>query len=134
MIESTIKKVFSCNIEKIWDIITNNEDFSWRSDVAKIEILDDTHFIEYANNNYPTYFTITKKEKYTEYCFDIENTNIRGKWIGKFCDLGNGMVELEFKEIVEVNNFFMKILAKPYLKKQQKRYMRDLKKEIDKDF
>lgn len=130
MIQSKIKKVFSCDLEKLWNIITNNEDFLWRSDLSKIVIVDDTHFIEYAKNNYPTYFTIMKKEKYTAYCFDIENTNIRGKWIGKFRDIGNGMVELEFMEEVDVNHFVMKILAKPYLKKQQKRYMKDLEKEV----
>lgn len=130
MVQVTIKKTFLCDIKKIWDIITNNEDFLWRSDLAKIDIIDDTHFIEYAKNNYPTYFTITKKEKYKEYCFDIENTNMKGKWIGLFRDKGNGMVELEFTEEIEVNNIFMKVLAKPYLKKQQKRYMNDLEKEV----
>lgn len=34
---------------------------------------------------------------------------------------------------MEVSNFIMKLLAKPYLKNQQKRYMRDLEKEINND-
>lgn len=132
MIKSNIKKEFNCNIEKLWDIITDNTNYAWRSDLSKIEVVDDKHFIEYAKNNYPTYFTITKKEELKEYEFDIENTNIKGKWTGIFESLDNGNVLLDFTEEIETNNFVMKLLAKPYLKSQQKRYMQDLEKEINK--
>lgn len=132
MIKSNIKKEFNCNIEKLWNIITDNTNYAWRSDLSKIEITDDKHFIEYAKNNYPTYFTITKMENLKEYRFDIENTNIKGKWIGIFKSLDNGKVLLNFTEEIETNHFIMKLLAKPYLKRGQKRYMRDLEKEINK--
>ncbi len=132
MIKSNIKKEFNCGIEKLWNIITDNNKYAWRSDLSKIEIIDDKHFIEYAKNNYPTYFTITSKEYLKEYKFDIENSNIKGKWIGLLKELPNGNVELDFKEEIETNNFIMKILAKFYLKSMQKRYMRDLEKEINK--
>lgn len=131
MIKLNIKKEFNCHIEKLWDIITDNTKYTWRSDLSKIEIIDDKHFIEYAKNNYPTYFTITSKENLKEYKFDIENTNIKGKWIGIFKTLDNGNVLLDFTEEIETNNFIMKLLAKPYLKSQQKRYMNDLEKELN---
>ena len=130
MVKSNIKKEFNCNIEKLWDIITDNTKYTWRSDLSKIEVVDDKHFIEYAKNNYPTSFTITAKEYLKEYKFDIENTNIKGRWIGIFKELDNGNVLLDFTEEIETNNFIMKLLAKPYLKSQQKRYMRDLEKEF----
>lgn len=130
MIKSNIKKEFNCDIEKLWEIITDNNRYSWRSDLSKIEITDDNHFIEYSKNNYPTYFTITLKENFKEYRFDIENTNIKGKWIGIFKSLDNGNTLLDFTEEIETNNFIMKLLAKPYLKSQQKRYMKDLEKEL----
>jgi len=130
MIKSNIKKEFNCRIENLWDIITDNTKYAWRSDLSKIEIIDDKHFIEYDKNNYPTYFTITLKEYLKEYKFDIENTNIKGKWTGTFKSLENGNILLNFTEEIETNNFIMKLLAKPYLKSQQKRYMRDLEKEL----
>lgn len=132
MIQSNIKKQFSCERNKLWDIITDNSNYVWRSDLSKIEIIDDTHFVEYTKNNFPTYFTITSKEKLKEYKFDLENTNLKGKWIGIFKELPNGNIELDFTEEIEVNNFIMKIFAKSYLKSQQKRYMRDLEKELNK--
>ena len=132
MVKSNIKKEFNCDIEKLWNIITDNTNYIWRSDLSKIEIIDNKHFIEYAKNNYPTYFTITSKEKLKEYKFDIENTNIKGKWTGIFKELSNGNVELDFTEEIETDNIIMKLLAKPYLKTQQKRYMKDLEKELNK--
>ena len=132
MIQSNIKKQFSCDRNKLWDIITDNSNYVWRSDLSKIEIIDDTHFVEYTKNNFPTYFTITSKEKLKEYKFDLENTNLKGKWIGIFKELPNGNIELDFAEEIEVNNFIMKIFAKSYLKSQQKRYMRDLERALNK--
>ena len=132
MIQSNIKKQFSCERNKLWDIITDNSNYVWRSDLSKIEIIDNIHFVEYTKNNFPTYFTITSKEKLKEYKFDLENTNLKGKWIGIFKELPNGNIELDFTEEIEVNNFIMKIFAKSYLKSQQKRYMRDLERALNK--
>lgn len=132
MIKSKIKKQFKCNKNKLWNIITNNNNYSWRSDLSKIEIIDETHFIEYDKNNFPTYFTITSKEYLKEYTFNIENTNIKGRWIGLFKNISKDTIELDFTEEVEVNNFIMKLLAKTYLKVNQNRYMKDLEKELNK--
>lgn len=130
MVISNIKKEFNCDIKKLWNIITDNTHCNWRSDLSKIEIIDDTHFIEYTKNNYPTYFTITTKINLKEYKFDIKNSNIKGKWIGIFKELKNGNVLLDFREEIETNNIIMKLFAKPYLKMQQKRYIKDLEKEL----
>lgn len=131
MIKANIKRELNCDIEKLWNIITDNTKYAWRSDLSKIEIIDDEHFIEYAKNNYPTYFNITSKIYLKEYKFDIENTNIRGKWTGILKKTDNGNVLLDFTEEIETNNFIMKLLAKSYLKNQQKRYMNDLEKELN---
>lgn len=130
MVKSNIKKEFNCSKEMLWNIITDNTNYLWRSDLSKIEIVDDKHFIEYTKKNYPTFFTITSKKKFKEYKFDLENTNIKGRWIGLFKELPSGNVELDFTEEIETDNFIMKIFTKPYLKSMQKRYMKDLEKEV----
>lgn len=132
MIKVNMKKEFKCDKEKLWNIITDNSNYLWRSDLSKIEVIDDKHFIEYAKNGYPTYFKVTSKEKFKEYKFDMENTNIKGRWIGIFKELSNGNIELNFTEEIETNHFIIKLFAKPYLKKQQKRYFKDLEREINK--
>lgn len=133
MIKSTIKKEFQCDMETLWNTITDNNNYAWRSDLSKIEIVDDYHFIEYAKNNYPTYFTITSKKKWREYKFDIKNTNMKGTWTGIFKELPSGNVEINFTEEIEVNHWMMKFLAKSYLKHQQKHYIKDLEKKLNSD-
>ncbi len=128
-----MKREFGCDKEKLWNIITDNTKYAWRSDLSKIEIVDDKHFIEYAKNNYPTYFTITKKEKLKEYKFDMKNTNIKGKWTGIFKELSNGNILLDFTEEIQTNSVIMKLIAKPYLKNQQKRYFKDLEQQLYKN-
>ena len=132
MIKSNIKKQFSCDKNKLWNIIIDNSNYKWRTDLSKIEIIDETHFVEYNTRNCPTYFTITTKEKLKEYKFDLENANLKGKWIGIFKELTNGNIELDFTEEIEVNSLIMKLLAKSYLKSQQKRYMKNLERELNK--
>ena len=83
MIKSNIKKEFDCDKNKLWDIITDNANFTWRSDLSKIVIVDEKHFIEYTKNNFPTYFTITSKIKLKEYKFDLENNNLK-EFVEKF--------------------------------------------------
>ncbi len=61
LVKSNIKRSFNCDIEKIWNIITDNRNYYWRSDLSKIDIIDDTHFIEYTKDNFLTYFTIASK-------------------------------------------------------------------------
>ena len=131
MISVNIKKEFNCDKNKLWQIVTNNQDYTWRSDLSKIEIVDDNHFIEYTKKGYPTYFTITSKKELQEYRFELKNDNIKGNWIGKFKDLPNGNVELDFTEEIEVSNFIMKLFAKKYLENMQKKYMDDLTKKIE---
>lgn len=130
MIKSNIKTTLNCPIEKAWNIITDNNNYSWRSDLSKIEVLDENTFIEYATNGFPTTFKITKKDYLKRYEFNIENQNLKGHWLGIFHLLENGMVEINFTEEIDVNNFLMKLLVKPYLKQQQNRYVNDLKKEL----
>jgi len=130
MINLNIRKEFNCSIEKIWNVITNNNDYLWRSDLKKIEIVDESHFIEYDKNNYPTYFKITSKKRLKEYKFELENTNIFGTWIGTLKENENGVVILDCTYEVTAKSKLKKIVIKPYLKISQQRYMKDLERKV----
>lgn len=132
MIQANMKQIFHCDVTLLWNIITDNTRYAWRSDLSKLEIIDETHFIEYAKNQFPTYFTITSKKPFTEYRFSLENKNIQGSWIGIFKEQKDGSVLLDFTEAIKTERFIMKLLAKPYIKRQQKRYMKDLMTEVEK--
>ena len=126
---SNIKVSLPCDIQKVWKAVTSLEDCTWRSDLGKIEIVNENQFIEYTKDGYATTFTITVKESYKRYEFDIENGNMQGHWTGIFTKKGNS-TELDFTEDVTAKKLFMKPFVKGYLKKQQERYITDLKKAL----
>lgn len=61
---SNIKAELSADIEKVWAVVTSF-DGSWRSDLAKIERLDEKTFTETDKNGIVTRFTITAFEPYS---------------------------------------------------------------------
>lgn len=50
-----------------------------------------------------------------------------------FTELNNGNLLLDFTEEIEVKKKMLKLFVRPYLKKQQKRYMKDPEKELNKN-
>ena len=124
---SNIKVSLSCDIQKVWEAVTSLEDYAWRSDLGKIEIVNENQFIEYTKDGYATTFTITEKEPCERYEFDMENGNMQGHWTGIFTKKGNS-TELDFTEDVTAKKLLMKPFVKGYLKKQQQLYVSDLKK------
>lgn len=126
---SNRKAVFQCEVNKVWETVTSLENYNWRSDLSKIEILNDKQFVEYTKEGYATTFTVTAMERYQRWEFDMENDNIKGHWTGVFTQKG-GQTEIEFTEDVTAKKFIMKPFVKAYLKKQQSQYVADLKKAL----
>lgn len=118
-----------CNpMETVWNIVTDNTAYAWRSDVVRIEVSDDgNNFTEFTKGGFETQFTITLKNPYERYEFDMKNKNMNGHWTGIFSKDGSG-TKIEFTEEVEVSNPIMNLFVKSYLKKQQETYVMDLKK------
>lgn len=131
MAVSTIKAEFSCEAEKIWNIVTSLENYSWRSDLDKIVILKPgKEFEEHTKEGYVTKFKITAYEPCKRYEFDMENDNMAGHWTSIFsCQDGKTMID--FTENVTAKKIFMKPFVGMYLKKQQQAYINDLKHAID---
>lgn len=126
---SNIKALFQSDVKKMWDIVTSLEKYQWRSDLSKIEILNEKQFIEYTKDGFATTFTITASEPYRRWEFDMENDNMKGHWVGIFTDK-NSLTEIAFTENVKAKKLIMKPFVKAFLKKQQKQYVSDLKKAL----
>lgn len=130
MKKATIRAVFKADIRRVWEVVTNNNNYKWRSDISKIDVSEDGNsFIEYTKSNFPTKFTIVLKKPYEKYQFDMTNKNIIGHWKGTFKTVNEG-TEVEFTEEVSVNNAIMNLFAGLYLKKQQSLYISDLRREL----
>ena len=131
---STATQVVDSKIEDVWNTITNNKDWKWRTDLEDLKIINDKEFIEYSKGGFEVYFKITKKEKYKIYAFDMDSKAFSGKWKGNFKELANGRTKITFTESIKYKKFFYKIFASIFvnLKKIQDTYMRDLKDKLEK--
>ena len=127
---SNIKVTLLCPVEIVWDTVTNLNNFSWRSDLKDVKIIDEHNFIEISKNGIETYFRITECIKYRSWIFEIDNKNIKGFWLGKFYSKGNKTI-LDFTENVVSKKVIFKPFISFYLKRQQKIYFRDLKVKLN---
>lgn len=131
MRKSKIVTVIPAKLELIWNIVTDNTKTEWRSDLSKVEIINDEEFVEYTTKGVGTKFRITKKADQSYYEFSFGNENMSGRWIGKFKSTGKNETELEFTEEIEIKSRVMELLSYIFfpIKKIQKTYMEDLKRE-----
>ena len=107
MAVSNIKALIPGELQKVWELVLDIENYgAWRSDLSKTEVISDKKFIEYTKDGYPTTFTVTLVEPYRRWEFDMENSNMKGHWIGVFTDKGNE-TEIDFTECVEAKKWLM---------------------------
>ena len=130
MAVSNLKATLICPIEIVWDTVTNLNDYSWRSDLKDVRIIDEYNFIEITKDGIETYFKITECIKYQSWIFEIENKNIKGTWVGKFYADGDKTI-LDFTENIVSKKPILKPFISLYLKRQQKIYFRDLKAKLN---
>ena len=131
MAVSQISAEFDQNIKEVWKLVTSLENYGWRSDLDNVEIVDYRRFVEYAKGGYATYFTTTAFIPYERWEFDMKNSNMNGHWVGVFSEK-NGHTCIEFTEQVTARKFFLNPVLKIYLRKQQKKYVSDLKEALNK--
>ena len=130
MAVSNLRATLICPIEIVWDTVTNLNDYSWRSDLKDVRIIDEYNFIEITKDGIETYFKITECIKYQSWIFEIENKNIKGTWVGKFYAEGDKTI-LDFTENIVSKKSILKPFTSLYLKRQQKIYFRDLKAKLN---
>ena len=131
MAVSNIKALIPGELHKVWELVLDIENYAdWRSDLSRTEVISDTQFIEYTKDGYPTTFIVTVIEPYRRWEFDMENSNMKGHWIGIFTARGD-KTEIDFTEQVEAKKLLMKPFVKSYLKKQQAQFVADMMKIFD---
>lgn len=131
MVESIKIVTLRASSEKVFKVITDNEKYKWRTDLEKVEIIDEMHFKEYAKGGYITEFSITNVIPNERYEFDLKNNTMKGHFIAELKEINSNETELKLVEQIEANSVIMKLIVKTYLKKQQESYVKDLQTELN---
>ncbi len=126
---SNMKATLPSDIQSVWEVVTSFNDYAWRSDLSRIEVKNENQFVEYTRDGYATTFSTTVKEPCKRWEFNMENSNMKGHWVGVFTQKGDG-TEIDFTEEATAKRFFLKPFVKAFLKKQQAQYIADLKKVL----
>lgn len=130
MATSKTKTIINSNIQQVWKTILDIDNYStWRSNINNIKIINEKQFIEYTNGSCYTLFTTTNIEEYKRWEFDVDSRKVEGHWIGIFTSKGD-KTEINFTEYVNAKKFYLQPFLKFYLKKQQKQFVKDLKKYL----
>ena len=122
---------FPCPVEQVWQTVTDLSHTAWRSDLAQVEVMDETHFVEHTKRGYATEFTVTACEPLRFWAFTMENSNMSGSWEGIF-QAAEGGTRLHCTETVNAKHWWMRPFVPGYLKRQQRLYLDDLRRELQK--
>ena len=120
---------FACPVEQVWHTVTNLTYTAWRSDLARVEVLDESRFVEHTKSGYATDFTVTACEPLCFWAFTMDNGNMSGSWEGTF-ESEEGGTRLTCTETVVAKHWWMRPFVSGYLKRHQKLYLTDLRKEL----
>ena len=130
MMTAHLQAVINGDLATVWQVVTDNEHYSWRSDLRRIEMGGDGRtFTEYSQDGVATHFTITALEYGRDYQFDLENDNLRGHWRGLFTPTGEG-TQIDLSEELTVKKPLLRLVARGYLRRQQQTYLADLRREV----
>lgn len=121
---------FPYPVEQVWQAVTDLARTAWRSDLARVEVVDETHFIEHTKSGYATNFTVIALEPLHRWAFTMNNDNMSGSWEGVF-EEAEGGARLTCTETVNAKHWWMCPFVPGYPKRQQKLYLNDLRKELD---
>ena len=125
MISSTITAYIPCDSRRVWDALTDAEAYPrWRSGVSRTELTPDG-FIEYAPDGFATRFTVTQRREGALWSFSMENSRLTGSWQGELRPEGRG-TRASFTELVKPRNPFLLPFIRPYLRRQQRQFVRCL--------
>ena len=125
MIKSSTTTRLPYPTELVWDLVTSLTDWSWRSDITGCRAVGPAAFEETAGRGEPTAFAIVDKVPCARYAFTMENSAMTGRWEGLFASDGEGTA-LTFTQEVEVKRPLQRLAAPAYLRRRQRRYLRDL--------
>ncbi len=127
--------VFDVPIEKIYNTVTNNTDWKYRTGLDDLKIIEtngEFETWEETSNGYTISFKTTKKTPYTFYSFEMDSKLFKGSWSAKFEQIENQKTLFSATENIEYKNPFVKTLSYIFinLDKYMETYQKDLLKKL----
>lgn len=130
--------LYKASPQTVYDVVINNRDFSYRSDLKDLKIIDDNAgfqtWKEISKSGQEITFRATRKEPYLRYEFEIvEAKGFKGYWIGEFNKTEVDGTEFISTEHIVIENPMMRSLSYLFfdLGKFMDSYQKDLANKLN---
>lgn len=133
----TRQSIFDTTPEKLYRIVTNNNDWKYRQDIKELHIIeqqdDKEIWEEISKGGGIVRFKTREKIPYSFYSFDMQAKYFHGYWTARFDETEDGKTLFTATEIIRVKNPFMKTLAYVFfdIGKFMENYQQYLQRKID---
>ena len=129
----TVRAVLACPAERVWRVVTDLERWEWRSDLEQLRAAPDGRsFVEYDWDNRPAYCRVSAYAPCRWYAVDVVSEKTVGRWDWLFLRDGAG-TRVELTAEVRAKNALLDLLALAELRRKQRKYMEDLRLELEVD-
>ena len=118
-------------VADVWGRVAVDRTQAWRSDLARVEVIDDQRWIEHPRSGPPVRFAAVRVEAPRRFVVAFEGSGFRGTWDGSFVEEAGATV-LRFSEEVDVENPFMRVVARLFFgpDRAMARYRADLERSF----
>lgn len=129
--------VFDAPADILYRIVTNNDDWQYRSGLKDLVIIeregDNEVWDEISENGATIRFRTKEKIPRELYSFDMESAMFSGYWVATFQDMGNNQTIFEATEHIQVKNPFVKVLSYLFFDvgKLMDTYQSDLRRKVE---
>lgn len=132
----TLQSTFDTSPETLYSIVTNNDEWKYRSNLKNLTIIE-------RNNGYEVWkeesadgsiirFQTKEKTPYTFYSFEMESNMFSGSWSASFKETEHGGTLFTATENIRIKNVFIKTLSYLFfdIEKMMLLYEQDLKNKL----
>jgi hypothetical protein len=132
---------FSSSPKMVYEVVTNNGDFSYRTDLSDLQIIENNGefqtWKEISKKGQSITFRSTKKEPYSRYEFEIvEASGFKGYCVGEFAKTDANGTNFISTEHVVVENPFIRLLSYLFfdLGEYMESYQKDLASKLNEEY
>lgn len=124
--------------ETVYNIVTDNDNWSYRSSIKELHIVDRNggteKWVETSADGATIDFATREKIPYSFYSFDMESKLFKGYWTADIKEIAGSKTLFTATEYIQVKNPVIKVLSYLFfdIKKLMADYQNDLMLEIEK--
>lgn len=127
--------IYNAPIEMVYSIVTNNQDWKYRTSLDDLKIIDtngDLETWEETTKGNTIRFKTKEKIPFTFYSFEMASNLFRGEWSAEFESIGDEKTRFKAKESIEYKNPFIRVVGYAFmdLNKYMETYQNELRNKI----